>query len=393
MPRSRATRAVPRVTRTPLSRVVIVGGGPAAAAAAGALRDLGHDGAVVMVSGDAYGPYSRPPLSKAFLRGRAERGDLALDVAGAEVRRGVRAVRVDPIARVVDTSDGDRLPYDGLVLATGTRARRPEDASVAVLATLDDARSLRLRLRTATSAVIVGSGFLAYELASAARDSGAETTMLIRPGALEAKIGDLAHTLRDRAREHGVRIIATRGGSFSDGGVVTAEGERVDAGLVAAALGSEAETGLLPEHSVPGTGFIVDEHCRVAPGIVAAGDVAVTRRADGSLRRDATWTNALAQGAAAAGALLSADAPPFDPIPYGWTEAFGLDLKFAGAFPRSSTPEIVDGDLADGRALLRWPGTAAAIGYRIPVAKLKRLARAVPAEPDADRTPARARAR
>ncbi|WP_409468950.1 FAD-dependent oxidoreductase [Streptomyces sp. HC307] len=381
------------MTRAVLSRVVIVGGGPAAAAAAVALRDLGHDGEVVMVSGDPYGPYSRPPLSKVFLQGHTEHEDLALDVAGAEVRSGMRAVHVDPVARHVDTSDGDRLRYDGLVLATGSRPRRPKDASVAVLATLDDARSLlRRRLRTAASAVIVGSGFLAYELASAARDSGAETAMVIRPGALEAKIGDLAHTLRDRAREHGVRIITTRGGSFSHGGVITAEGERLDADLVAAALGTEAETALLPEHSLPGIGFIVDEHCRVAPGIVAACDVPVTRRADGSLRRDVTWTNALTQGAAAAGALLDADAPPFDPIFYGWTEAFGLDLKFAGTFPQSSPPEVVDGDRADGRALLRWPGAAAAIGYRMPVGKLKGLARAAPAEPDAESTPAGARA-
>lgn len=355
-------------------RIVVCGGGPAAASAAAALRDLGFDGELTLLSAESNPPYSRPPLSKAFLTGVASRDEIDLFHGDAELRLEAAVTRVDPAARRVHTADGDVVPYDGLVIATGTAARRPADENVCVLATIEDAESLRPRLVSAGTAIVVGSGLLAFELASAAAASGAATTLVTRRGSIQARIGELGAFLLRRAREHGVTVLETvDGGRFHEGGVEVVEHGRLEADLVLAALGATVNTGILPDHALDGRGIVVDDWCRVAPGIVAAGDIAVTRREDGSLHRDATWTNALAQARSAARALLDEDAPPFHAVPYGWTEAFGVEVKFAGTVPQGVEYEIVDGDLAEGRALLRWPGAAGAVGYRVPIGRLRGL--------------------
>lgn len=356
-------------------RVLVAGGGPAAASAATALRDLGHEGPITLLSAERGRPYSRPPLSKAFLTGDAGRDEILLPLEDVDVRLGVRVDRIDPDAHLVLTADGEALQYDGLVVATGTIARRPADDSVAVLATVEDAQSLRPRLAAAQTAVVVGSGLLAYELASAAVSFGVTTTLVIRRAALSARVGALGAFLLDRARAHGVTILETdHGGVFRDGGVQVVEHGRREADLVLAALGTTVDTTILPEYASPGRGILVDSWCRVAPDVVAAGDIALTRGAGGAAHRDATWTNALGQGRAAAQALLDETAPPYRAISYGWTEGFGVEVKFAGTIPADTPLELVDGDLATAHALLRWPGAAAAVGYRIPIGHLRNLA-------------------
>ncbi|MBO1902689.1 FAD-dependent oxidoreductase [Leucobacter weissii] len=364
-------------------RVVIVGGGPAAAAAAVALRGHGHEGTIEMLCAESTAPYSRPPLSKTLLRGEVDASDLALDVADAEVHTSARAVRVDFDARSVELAHGERRPYDGLVIATGTAARRPSDPTIEVLQTIEDAVRIAPRLRAARSVLVVGSGFLAHELASAARTQGAETSLVVRPRALARRIGPmLAELIEARAAQAGVRLVESAGGDFRDGGFTTAAGERLDADLVLAAIGSKARsfdtTGAPASRS---EAYVVDQHCRLRDGVVVAGDAAVVRTPDGRLRSDRSWMSALAQGAAAARGLLDDDAPVPATVSYAWTEAYGLEVKISGTPPIGESPVVLDGDLSDGRALLQWPGGAAAAGYRIPTPRLRALASATSATP------------
>lgn len=356
-----------------MQRIVIAGGGPAAAAAATALRERGHDGSIILACADTNPPYSRPPLSKAYLRADASAEELRLGTADAELLLGNRVIAVDTVARRIRLADGGDLAYDGLVVATGTSAIRPADEAVHVLETLPDADRLAGALGAARSAIVVGSGLLAFELASAAVSRGLDVTLVSRPGAAQRRLGILGGILSSLAIAHSVHLRAS-GGTFREGRVVLEDGSVLEADLVAAALGSQPNDALLPEHHAPGGGLLVNGANRMAPGIVAAGDVAVRRRADGGRVHDATWTNALAQGDAAAASLLESDPPLYDPVPYGWIEAFGTEIKVAGEIPRAAPPTVVDGDLGEGRALLSWPGAAAAVGYRIPIGRLRRLA-------------------
>lgn len=355
-------------------RVLVVGGGPAAAAAAAGLTDRGYVGTLTLVSAEPVAPYARPPMSKAYLAGGASPDDLRVGTGAAELLLGERVVAIDERTRRVRLSSDAELSYDELVFATGTRATRPAAEGVHVLETLDDADRLRTAFDRGTSAIVVGSGLLAFELASAAVGRGLGVTLVARSGALERRLGVLGGILRRLARDHGVLVKEDRG-AFEEGAVMLAGGERLEADVVIGALGCTPNDELLAEHRAVGGGVVVDASGRVAPGIVAAGDVAVRRRSDGGCVRDATWTNALAQGDAAAATILGStpvDGP--EPIPYGWTEAFGLEIKVAGVIPVGVDPIVIDGDLAAGRALLQWPGAAAAVGYRIPIGRLRRLA-------------------
>jgi 3-phenylpropionate/trans-cinnamate dioxygenase ferredoxin reductase component len=106
-------------------RLVVVGGGPAALEAARSYREAGADGEVVLVSGDDYLPYNRPPLSKDFLRGESHEDALPLEDGdfyrqhGIEVRLRTWARALDTVSRTVTLSDGPTLSYGWCVLATG----------------------------------------------------------------------------------------------------------------------------------------------------------------------------------------------------------------------------------------------------------------------------------
>jgi 3-phenylpropionate/trans-cinnamate dioxygenase ferredoxin reductase component len=126
-------------------------------------------------------------------------------------------------------------------------------------------------------------------------------------------------------------------------------------------------------------GIVVDPRCRVAPDVVAAGDVTVVAAGDGSLFRSPHWTNAVDQARAAVRALLHGNsAAPYRPSQYFWTEQFGLDVKMVGDLDPQGNPTVLDGSLDQGSALLAWPDAVAprsvvAVNHRTPPVKLKRL--------------------
>ncbi|MER7035414.1 FAD-dependent oxidoreductase, partial [Streptomyces albidoflavus] len=152
-----------------IRRVVVVGNGIAGLTAADTLREAGFDGRLTVVGDEPHPAYSRPALSKALLLDGADLSSHKLPAAshGADELLGVRAVGLDPDRRLVTLDEGTALPYDRLVLATGSRARRlsalPDELT---LRGLDDALSLRSRLANRPSVVVVGGGPLGMEIAS-----------------------------------------------------------------------------------------------------------------------------------------------------------------------------------------------------------------------------------
>jgi NADPH-dependent 2,4-dienoyl-CoA reductase/sulfur reductase-like enzyme len=371
-------------------RVVIVGNGIAGVTAADSLRDAGYDGDLTLVGDEEHAAYSRPALSKALLRDELTAHVLPPPTHGATELRGVRAVGLDADRRRVLLDGGDALPYDGLVVATGCRARRlGEHDDVLSLRSLDDAWALRSRLADRPTVVVVGDGPLGMEIASGCLAAGCEVTLVSQGRPLAPQLGDfLSDVFVTAARAHGLRIVTTTGASLAsrDGRshVVLADGTVLEAELVVTAVGDlpnvewMAASGLLRQGRLE-----VDTRGRVRPDIVAAGDVAAVPTPFG-VRRVPLWNSAIEQGKVAAAALLRGDAvEPLESRPYFWTEQFGLSLKAVGHLPLEGTPEVVDGDVADLSAVLRWGGphpAAVALNVRMPIPRLRRLCEpAVPA--------------
>lgn len=373
-----------------LRSVVVVGGSIAAVTAAETLRREGFDGAITVVADEEHLPYSRVPLSKGVLGGREPLESVALPTLGDDIvfRTGRQAVALHPERRRIEVAGGEQLPYDGLVIATGGRARRigrPDQTGELVLRTRDDAERLSAALTGAAEILVVGGGVLGMEIASTCRSLGFGVTVVDREPPLQRLLGPwLADLIVSAARDRGVRF-AVQPDGVSLLGTERIEGvalgaRRLTADVVITACGDLPNTGWLESSGLaPGGLLIADDLAGVAPGVVAAGDVAARRAPDGTVRRDPFWTNAVQQGQLAARALLQpGEMRPPRRDPYFWTEHTGLSVKISGPLPVAGPPEVLAGSVAEGSGLLRWLDpdagpTAVALNHRMSVVALKRL--------------------
>src|ERR1700728_4748546 len=272
-------------------RLVVVGGGPAALEAVRAYREAGADGDVVLVSADEYLPYNRPPLSKDFLRGESEEDVLPLEDGDfyrhhdIEVRLQTRAQELDTGRRVVTLSDGETLSYGRGILATGASPKSllsagAEGSGVRYLRSRHQARELRGAAAAASSAVVVGSGFIGCEAAaSLARRGLAVTLVSMEDGPQAARLGDVAsQVLRAWLEDEGVSLRLGVEVEAIEAGRVRLAGEAsVEGDLLLVAGGVEPEAGIAAEAglAVESGRVQVDAHMRTSvDGVLAAGDVA-----------------------------------------------------------------------------------------------------------------------
>ncbi|MFF4780493.1 NAD(P)/FAD-dependent oxidoreductase [Streptomyces griseorubiginosus] len=371
--------------------VLVVGESLAGTTAVRHLRALGHAGPLTLVGAEEQGAYSRPPLSKVVLKDPSadETLGLALDGLDVDVIRSP-AVAADTDRRTVTTADGRRIGYDALIVATGAGARRlaaPGQRGELVLRTLEDARRLRARLADATSAIVVGAGFLGMEVASACAARGIPVTVVDTDRPLERVLGAyLSAEITARAATHGIRFLQASGFATLTGdpvrGVALPDGTELTADLVVTCAGEVPCVDWLEGTGLAGRlGVGIDHACATTvPGVFAAGDVTYLR-AQGTQpdRRAPFWSNAVAQGRAAAASALGLPLPGPAHDDYFWTEVTGLSVKVVGRLPLLGEPTAVQGSVADGRALLTWnhadgTSTAVAYGLRKPVAALRALA-------------------
>ncbi|MDE8587541.1 NAD(P)/FAD-dependent oxidoreductase [Arthrobacter sp. NQ4] len=376
-----------------LHRIVVVGNGIAGLTACDSLRAAGFDGELTVVGAERHSPYSRPALSKALLHGGdgLAAHELPAPTHGADELLGVSATGLDAGARVVKLDGGGSLPYDGLVIASGSRARRLAGSAEAAhdgeltLRTLEDAVRLKELVAGRPSVIVVGGGPLGMEVASGCLHSGCDVTLVTDGEPLVRQLGTyLSGIFTAAARTNGLRIVNGSKARLIQSGinrqVALADGTVLEADLLVSAIGDVPNIEWLEGSGLLTDGVLrVDSRGRVRPNIVAAGDVAYFPTQRG-LSRVPLWTSAIDQAkAAAVGLLLGNDAPPLEFQPYFWTEAFGLTLKAVGFTPVEGAPDFREQGAGNNSALLRWEhadgsGTAAAINYRIPIPKLRRLA-------------------
>jgi NADPH-dependent 2,4-dienoyl-CoA reductase/sulfur reductase-like enzyme len=342
----------------PLERIVVVGASLAGLRAAEALRRAGYERELTIVGDEPHRPYNRPPLSKELLAGKVD--DCAFRVDDEQLacdwRLGVPAASLDLRARQVVLGDGGELPFDGLIVATGARARTWPGAGegVHVLRTLDDALALRAALVPGARLVIVGAGFVGCEVAATARGLGCEVTLVdVAPlpmGPLGPEIGALCARLH---REHGVDLRLGEGvAAVEDRSVVLAGGARITGDAVLVAIGAVPCTAWLAGSGLTlDPGVVCDERCAAvgAEGVYAAGDVAHWPHPllGGELVRVEHWSNAGEMARAAARNLLGDDTP-YAAVPYFWSDQYDVKVQAVGFPERGERAEVVEGDPDDG---------------------------------------------
>ena len=362
-------------------RIVIVGASLAGLRAAEELRHRGFAGTVTVVGDETYEPYDRPPLSKQVLAGAWGLDRTALTVmhpdgvAGLDLdwRLGVRATGLDLAERRVLLAGGDDLGFDGLVIATGATPRELPGtetlAGVHTLRTLDDALAVRAAIDGgARRVVVVGAGFIGAEVAATCRTVGCEVTILeALPVPLGRALGDeMGAVMGDLHRDHGVDVRLGVGVAGFEGGervthVRLADDTLLDADLVVVGIGVSPNTGWLEGSGVAlDDGVVCDATTRVAPGIVAAGDVARwPSHRFGELLRVEHWDNAIAMGEHAARRLLAdlagdpADDPAstaaYDPVPWFWSDQYDRKIQLAGRSSGADEVHVVDGSTDERR--------------------------------------------
>ncbi len=350
--------------------VAVVGASLAGLSAARALRERSYDGRIVVVGDEVHAPYDRPPLSKEFLAGRASLDDIALGAPddedlGLDWRLGTPAVGLDPAGRTVLLGDGSEVRADGVVLATGARARRLPGSEglegVHVLRTLDDATALRQDLATAGSLVVIGAGFIGAEVASTARGLGLEVTVVeALPVPLAGPLGDeMGAVVAGLHAAHGTRLLVGTGvaGLVGTGRVEAVEltdGTRLPADVVVVGIGAVPNTEWLAGSGLAlGNGVLTDPHGATGnPAVVAVGDCTATWSAAAERHvRTEHWTHALEQPSTAVATLLGSTEPAPAPVPYFWSDQYGARIQFAGTRRIGDAPRVVEGSTADGSFL------------------------------------------
>ncbi|MEV8002668.1 MULTISPECIES: FAD-dependent oxidoreductase [unclassified Streptomyces] len=364
---------------------VIVGAGLAGAKAAETLRAEGFTGRVILIGDERDHPYERPPLSKGYLDGKADRDSVFTHerpwYAGAdiELHLGQPVTALDRYAKTVQLGDNTVIHYDKLLLATGSEPRRldipgTDLAGVHHLRRLAHADRLRNVLaalgRDNGHLVIAGAGWIGLEVAAAARGYGAEVTVVeAEPTPLHQVIGpELGQIFTELHSSHGVRFhFGARLTEITgqDGMVLTArtdDGEEHPAHDVLAAIGAAPRSalaeaaGLEMAERAHGGGIAVDASLRTSdPHIYAAGDVAAAHHPLlGTRLRVEHWANALNGGPAAARAMLGQDVT-YDRIPYFFSDQYDLGLEYSGWAPPGSYDEvIIRGDAGKREFIAFW---------------------------------------
>ncbi len=342
-------------------RYVIVGTGAAGIAAAETIRSLDPGGDILLVSEEPHGYYSRPGLAY-YLTGEVPERLLfpftMRDFDRLHLRRlHARVAALQPQLHEVTLDDGRHLPYDRLLLATGSLAARPplpgvDLEGVVKLDDLDDARRIHKNCRRGRTAVVVGGGITALEIVEGLRVGHVRTHYFLRGERYWSNVLDDTESriVEQRLQEEGVHIhyhtelaeILGQRGRVA--GVLTQDGRRIDCELVAIAIGVRPRTELAEGANLAiERGIRVDESLQTsAPDVFAAGDVAqVFDPFSGKAVLDTLWGVAVAQGRIAGRNMAGQTTLYRKSVPFNVTRLVGLTTTIIGAVGRGHDEDLL----------------------------------------------------
>jgi 3-phenylpropionate/trans-cinnamate dioxygenase ferredoxin reductase subunit len=338
--------------------IVVIGAGPAGTFAAIAAKKQDPAASVILLTREHCEPYEKPPLSKAVLVGDTEPeaapiagpGGVGSHAVALEVRADCAAIA--RAARCVVLTDGRRVPYDALVVATGSVPRELPLLPVGMpcvhyLRTEADARALKAALRSSRDLLVVGGGLIGLEVAASAATLGLRATVLEVAPRILARVCD-EHTgafVHAAHAQHGVDIrvstVLAAVNAQADGRIaaVTVDGDQFIADLVVVGTGSIPDTALAAAAGLPiDDGIVVDAQCRTSDSaIFAAGDCVRFPGPDGLVRLE-NWIHAQDHGTVAGRNAAGAN-DAYAAVPSFWSEQYDLYIQGVG-WPASDATRV-----------------------------------------------------
>ena len=350
--------------------IVIIGAGQAAAQAVMSLRAEGYEGPIRLIGDEALPPYQRPPLSKKFLAGEIGFDRVELKPAEfyasthCELLLGTRATAIERDRHVVLTGDGREIPYDKLLIATGSRVREInvpgfDLGGVHYLRSVGDVTEIQSHFKPGAKLVVVGGGYIGLEVAAVARKNGIDVTVLETADRVMARVVDpIVSRFYERIHREagvvirtGVMVAGFEGENNKVSRVVSADGETFACDFVVVGVGILPNTELAQAAGITVENGIVVDNCGRTndPDICAAGDCTNhPNEVYGRRLRLESVHNAIEQGKTAAAALVG-KSKPYDQVPWFWSDQYDLKLQIAG-LSAGYTQAVTRGDPETGRS-------------------------------------------
>ena len=352
------------------SKYVIIGGGAAGGAVAEAIRQIDQNGSLTIVSDEKHTLYSRVMLSKPnFFLGKIPfdqvylKGDDWYHENRINFLGGQTASSVDGVNKIISLTTGEKLPYEKLLLAIGVRARTlnvpgADKSGVHYLRTLEDGKKIMADLKTGKTAVVVGGGFISFEMADLLKLAGLDTTIILREAYFWEPILDEASGLmiENSITKNGLKIIkqaeiAEINGADSVTGVTLKNGRQLSSDLVLCGIGVINQVDWLKSAGLAvNKGILANEYLETnLPAVWVAGDIAEYK--DVLLAENVqmgNWVNAREQGRIAGLNMASDQKHQFKFVSFYTTQGLGLTIAFVG-------------DVAPGRDRLIVPRGAPAL--------------------------------
>ena len=341
-------------------RYVIIGGSAAAIGCIEGVRSVDKTGEIILITGETEWNYSRPLISY-LLEGKTTRDkmwcrpDSFFTRNGVTVKAGVLATALDAGDRTVRLSTGERLAYDRLLAATGSRPFVPPIPGLETVErtfcfqTLSDASALAEALRPESRVLILGAGLTGVKCAEGIRGLCAQIAIAdLAPRVLPAVLDDTAAAMvQARMEEKGVRFYLNDSAAAFRGNTARLQsGTELEFDVLVTAVGVRPNTQLVADAGgAVDRGILVDGGCATTlPDVYAAGDCAQGYDAvSGEKRMLPLWPNAVLQGETAGINMAGGRADYTQGIALNASGVFGLHMVTAGSYEGESFTVQRDG--------------------------------------------------
>jgi 3-phenylpropionate/trans-cinnamate dioxygenase ferredoxin reductase subunit len=330
---------------------LLIGGGLAAANCAAELRKRGAEGSILLAGREPEPPYERPPLSKEYLRGEAERSDAYVNPPSwygendVELLSGTNVMSLDPVARTAKLQGAEEVSFDKALIATGAvvnilRVDGAENEGIHYLRAFGNSDAIRGDAEAAEHVVLIGGSYIGAEVAASLTAKGTKCTIVtMEEIALSRTFGDEAgrwfHQLLESkgVTIHGGEELEAYEGDGRVKGVLTKSGLAIECDAVVVGAGVRPDAMLAQRAGLEvDDGILCDSKLQTsAAGIYAAGDCcSYDSVIHGRRIHIEHWDVAMQQGAHAARNMLGADAD-YDVVPYFFSDlADWASLEYVG---------------------------------------------------------------